>query len=74
MSNPSLTSNELSTAGDIASYSFSPDDTIVAQATPPGKGGVGIVRVPVVVKPKSDSPNALLGHCPKPRYADLYRV
>ena len=38
MSNPSLTSNELSTAGDIAS--FSPDDTIVAQATPPGKGGV----------------------------------
>lgn len=42
-------------------------DTIVAQATPPGKGGVGIVRV--------SGPQArlvatqLLGHCPRPRYA-----
>ncbi|RUO27159.1 tRNA uridine-5-carboxymethylaminomethyl(34) synthesis GTPase MnmE [Aliidiomarina minuta] len=44
------------------------NDTIVAQATPPGKGGVGIVRV--------SGPQArlvaerLLGHCPRPRYAD----
>lgn len=66
MSNPSLTSNELSTAGDIAS--FSPDDTIVAQATPPGKGGVGIVRVSG--SEAKAIANALLGHCPKPRYAD----
>src|SRR5690554_875231 len=43
------------------------NDSIVAQATPPGKGGVGIVRV--------SGPDAktvaerLLGACPKPRYA-----
>lgn len=42
-------------------------DSIVAQATPPGKGGVGIIRV--------SGPHAqqvakqLLGTCPKPRYA-----
>lgn len=44
-------------------------DTIVAQATPPGKGGVGIVRV--------SGPDAkaiaerLLGACPKPRFAQF---
>ena len=43
------------------------NDSIVAQATPPGKGGVGIVRV--------SGPDAkavaerILGTCPKPRYA-----
>ncbi|RUO43693.1 tRNA uridine-5-carboxymethylaminomethyl(34) synthesis GTPase MnmE [Aliidiomarina taiwanensis] len=42
-------------------------DTIVAQATPPGKGGVGIVRVS-----GSQAKNVakqILGQCPKPRYA-----
>ncbi|MFU8797826.1 MAG: tRNA uridine-5-carboxymethylaminomethyl(34) synthesis GTPase MnmE [Gammaproteobacteria bacterium] len=42
-------------------------ETIVAQATPPGRGGIGIIRVsgpkvPAVAK-------ALLGKLPKPRYA-----
>lgn len=43
------------------------NDSIVAQATPPGKGGVGIVRV--------SGPDArdvavrVLGRCPAPRYA-----
>ncbi|WP_113906699.1 tRNA uridine-5-carboxymethylaminomethyl(34) synthesis GTPase MnmE [Aliidiomarina celeris] len=42
-------------------------DTIVAQATPPGKGGVGIVRVSgphakIIAK-------AIVGQTPKPRYA-----
>ena len=43
-------------------------DTIAAIATPPGQGGVGIVRV--------SGPHvkaiavALLGHCPKPRMAE----
>ncbi|WP_369742968.1 tRNA uridine-5-carboxymethylaminomethyl(34) synthesis GTPase MnmE [Pseudidiomarina sp. PP-1MA] len=44
------------------------NDTIVAQATPPGRGGVGIVRV--------SGPAArvvaerILGHCPVPRKAE----
>ncbi|EKE83359.1 tRNA uridine-5-carboxymethylaminomethyl(34) synthesis GTPase MnmE [Idiomarina xiamenensis] len=46
----------------------SSNDSIVAQATPPGRGGVGIVRV------SGDAARqvaeALLGHCPKPRYAE----
>ncbi|MFT6154108.1 MAG: tRNA modification GTPase [Bermanella sp.] len=42
-------------------------DTIVAIATPPGRGGVGIVRVS---GPKSkDIANQMLGFMPKPRYA-----
>lgn len=44
-------------------------DTIVAQATAPGRGGVGIIRVSG--KQASDVANALLGHLPKPRYADF---
>jgi len=47
---------------------FSTDDTIVAQATPPGKGGVGIVRVSG--NDAKAIASALLGYCPKPRYAD----
>ncbi|RUO81024.1 tRNA uridine-5-carboxymethylaminomethyl(34) synthesis GTPase MnmE [Idiomarina tyrosinivorans] len=44
------------------------NDTIVAQATPPGRGGVGIVRVS---GPDAKTvAEALLGHCPKPRYAE----
>src|SRR6056297_2338200 len=42
-------------------------DTIVALATPPGRGGVGIVRVS---GPQSgDIAQAMLGTCPPPRYA-----
>ena len=45
-----------------------PLDTVAALATPPGRGGVGIVRVSgsmtVVIA------EAILGHCPKPRYAE----
>lgn len=44
------------------------NDTIVAQATPPGRGGVGILRVS---GPKVQQvANAVLGKLPKPRYAD----
>ncbi|MFQ6372531.1 tRNA uridine-5-carboxymethylaminomethyl(34) synthesis GTPase MnmE [Shewanella sp. YIC-542] len=43
-------------------------DTIVAQATAPGKGGVGIVRVSG--NKARDVAMHILGHQPKPRYAD----
>ncbi|MBW8192748.1 tRNA uridine-5-carboxymethylaminomethyl(34) synthesis GTPase MnmE [Neiella marina] len=43
-------------------------DTIVAQATPPGRGGVGIIRVSG--KKASFVAAQLLGKVPKPRYAD----
>jgi len=44
-------------------------DTIAAQATPSGRGGVGIIRVsgPAVQRIAT----AILGHCPKPRYAEF---
>ncbi|QAV23119.1 tRNA uridine-5-carboxymethylaminomethyl(34) synthesis GTPase MnmE [Proteus hauseri] len=43
-------------------------DTIVAQATPPGRGGVGILRVS---GPKATQvAQVVLGKLPKPRYAD----
>ncbi|MWN06081.1 tRNA uridine-5-carboxymethylaminomethyl(34) synthesis GTPase MnmE [Gilliamella sp. Pas-s95] len=43
-------------------------DTIVAQATPPGRGGVGILRIS---GPKAQAvAQAVLGKLPKPRYAD----
>jgi tRNA modification GTPase len=43
-------------------------DTIVAIATPPGRGGVGIIRVS---GPKSqDIAKAIVGSVPKPRYAN----
>lgn len=52
---------------DVLPDTFS-NDTIVAQATPPGKGGVGIVRVSgPQVKAVT---HHLLGHCPRPRYAE----
>lgn len=42
-------------------------DTIVAQATPPGRGGVGILRIS---GPKAQEvAKAVLGILPKPRYA-----
>lgn len=44
------------------------NDTIVAQATPPGRGGVGILRVS---GPKAAVvAQTVLGKLPKPRYAD----
>lgn len=46
-------------------------DTIAAQATPSGRGGVGIIRVsgPAVRRIAS----TILGHCPPPRYAEYLR-
>ena len=44
------------------------NDSIVAQATPPGRGGVGIVRVS---GPQAQQvAEALIGHCPPPRKAE----
>lgn len=43
-------------------------DTIVAQATPPGRGGVGIIRVSG--KQAQEVALQLLGRVPKPRYAE----
>ena len=43
-------------------------DTIVAQATAPGRGGVGIVRVSG--NKAIEVAMQVLGHLPKPRYAD----
>ncbi|MDH5299761.1 MAG: tRNA uridine-5-carboxymethylaminomethyl(34) synthesis GTPase MnmE [Gammaproteobacteria bacterium] len=44
-------------------------DTICAQATPPGKGGVGIIRIS---GPKAATiAETILGHCPKTRYAEF---
>ncbi len=47
---------------------MSSSDTIVAQATPPGRGGVGILRVSGTEV--RNVAQALLGKLPKPRYAD----
>ena len=43
-------------------------ETIAAQATPSGRGGVGIVRVSG--KLARECAEKMLGHCPKPRYAE----
>ncbi|MEH2922031.1 tRNA uridine-5-carboxymethylaminomethyl(34) synthesis GTPase MnmE [Samsonia erythrinae] len=43
-------------------------DTIVAQATPPGRGGVGILRISGQAAARVAQ--AVLGKLPKPRYAD----
>ena len=43
-------------------------DTIAAIATPPGKGGIGVVRVS---GPRASKvAQSLIGHIPKPRYAE----
>ncbi|MDO6764210.1 tRNA uridine-5-carboxymethylaminomethyl(34) synthesis GTPase MnmE [Agarivorans sp. 1_MG-2023] len=44
------------------------NDTIVAQATAPGRGGVGIIRVSGPLS--QQVAEKLLGKCPAPRYAD----
>lgn len=43
-------------------------DTIVAQATAPGRGGVGIIRVSGDLA--ANVANAIIGHVPKTRYAE----
>ncbi|MCE9679652.1 tRNA uridine-5-carboxymethylaminomethyl(34) synthesis GTPase MnmE [Shewanella sp. AS1] len=43
-------------------------DTIVAQATAPGRGGVGIIRISG--DKASEVAHSVLGHLPKTRYAD----
>ncbi|WP_404392422.1 tRNA uridine-5-carboxymethylaminomethyl(34) synthesis GTPase MnmE [Pseudoalteromonas phenolica] len=43
-------------------------DTIVAQATAPGRGGVGIIRVSGSLS--TYVAEKILGKCPKPRYAE----
>lgn len=47
---------------------MSSTDTIVAQATAPGRGGVGIIRISGPLS--QQVAEQLLGKCPKPRYAD----
>lgn len=47
---------------------MSHNDTIVAQATPPGRGGVGILRISGPAA--ADVAQALLGKLPKPRTAE----
>jgi tRNA modification GTPase len=44
-----------------------PNDTIVAAATPPGRGGIGIVRISGPAVPAIA--RAMLGQLPEPRYA-----
>ncbi|MFY8274603.1 tRNA uridine-5-carboxymethylaminomethyl(34) synthesis GTPase MnmE [Pseudoalteromonas sp. SSDWG2] len=43
-------------------------DTIVAQATAPGRGGVGIIRVSGALA--TAVAERIIGHCPKTRYAE----
>jgi tRNA modification GTPase len=43
-------------------------ETIAAQATPSGRGGVGIVRVSGRLA--RECAERMLGHCPRPRYAE----
>lgn len=43
-------------------------DTITAQATPSGRGGVGIVRISGPLA--RDCAERMLGHCPRARYAE----
>ncbi|XKE45553.1 tRNA uridine-5-carboxymethylaminomethyl(34) synthesis GTPase MnmE [Halomonas organivorans] len=47
--------------------SLYPQDTIAALATPPGRGGVGIIRVSGPAC--REIAGSLLGHCPEPRHA-----
>ncbi len=44
------------------------NDTIAAQATPPGRGGVGIVRISGPLS--RECAEKILGHCPTPRQAE----
>lgn len=46
-------------------------DTIVAVATPPGRGGIGVIRISGPAA--CDIAQTVLGHLPKPRYAEYCR-
>ncbi len=48
---------------------LSSGDTIVAVATPPGRGGIAVIRISGPAVP--DIAGALLGRLPEPRLADL---
>ncbi len=50
----------------------SPNDTIAAIATPPGRGGVGVIRVSGAGVPALAQ--RLLGRLPAPRVAELHRL
>ena len=43
-------------------------ETIAAQATPPGRGGIGVVRISGPIA--KACAEAILGHCPRPRQAE----
>jgi tRNA modification GTPase len=58
----------LMTAFFIKSHFMNHNDTIIAQATPPGRGGVGILRISG--RHAREVAQAVLGKLPKPRYAD----
>ncbi|MCH8493216.1 MAG: tRNA uridine-5-carboxymethylaminomethyl(34) synthesis GTPase MnmE [Idiomarina sp.] len=63
-----FTGNNVANSSSANSSFADSNDTIVAQATPPGKGGVGIVRVS---GPATKAiAQTIIGYCPKPRYAD----
>lgn len=49
---------------------YAKQDTIVAQATPPGRGGIGIIRVSG--KEVKRIAQAIIGKVPKPRLAELH--
>lgn len=51
---------------------MSDNDTIVAQATPPGRGGVGILRISGLKA--REVAETVLGKLPKPRYSIIFRL
>ncbi len=53
---------------------FSPDDTIVAVATPPGRGGIGVVRVSGPAAAAAAAAVLRGGHDLQPRHATLTSV
>src|SRR5687767_7394239 len=59
-------------SGDIKENPVGNRDTIAAVATPPGRGGIGVVRVSGPRVP--ELARKVLGSLPKPRVATLARV
>src|SRR5258706_16031280 len=53
---------------------FATDDTIVAIATPPGRGGIGVVRVSGALAPRVAAALLQLDSPPQPRHATFARV
>lgn len=51
---------------------MSDNDTIVARATPPGRGGVGILRISGLKA--REVAETVLGKLPKPRYSIIFRL